>query len=146
MHREKAIAFRKQAASILLAVLDQEVSPRMGLNCWPFEGNADDSVKTAYAMLWYLEADEDRHQAEVFYSDLQLQQLKDVAAVLLTGNTLTPQLMRPYLKYQPSSAYHWRYKLYQEPLEALLQGVKIMAGMIYQPIVLACSHKKRPPS
>ena len=97
MTPERRIACRKQVAALLNAVLEEIISARDAINCWPAFCNEDSSVQCAYTMLWYWEADEDRRWQEMMYSDVQLQQLSDVAKILNLGLPLPDSLKTEYL-------------------------------------------------
>lgn len=112
MTPERAIAYRKQAAALLEAVLLEEVPARTALNCWPMLGNQDPSIQCAYTMLWFLESDEDRHHQEVFYADVQLQTLRDALTYLRRGESLPVSLLREYQATQAPPEYspHWTWR------------------------------------
>ncbi len=114
MNPERAIAYRRQAAALLRAIVGLDISPRAALNCWPVLGNEDPSVQCAYTILWYFEADEDRHKAELFYADAQLTLMKEVYEALEKGQALPPELMAEYpatmmAPPESASAWLWRY-------------------------------------
>jgi hypothetical protein len=93
---ERAKAHRKQVSALIEAVLAEEISARTALNCWPTFCNEDPSVACAYTMLWFFEADEDRHHQEMFYSDLQLKTLKEASGFLRKGEALPLSLLEAY--------------------------------------------------
>lgn len=96
MTPERAMAYRKQVSALLEAVLNDEISARTALNCWPGYSNEDPSVQCAYTMLWYFEADEERHHQELFYADVQLQNLRKVCDLLKRGEALPLSLIQAY--------------------------------------------------
>ncbi len=116
MNPERAIAYRKQAAALIDAVLNDEILPRTALNCWPTWGNEDLSVRCAYTMLWYFEADEDRHKVEPFYADLQIKTLQEANACLREGLAIPSTLMKDYQKVSAPPEYEdswvWRAPLW----------------------------------
>jgi hypothetical protein len=119
---ERAIAYRKQVGALLEAVLADEVSPRAALNCWPMEGNRDPSVLCAYTMVWYFEADEDRHHEEMFYADLQIKTLQEASIPLKAGHPLPSQLLAEYQAYTAPSQYADR-NSWRDPLLRIQQEV-----------------------
>lgn len=112
MHPERAIAYRKQVSALIEAVLSEEITPRIALNCWPTYANQDPSVHCAYTMLWFLEADEDRHHQELFYADLQLNTLRGANQYLQKGEPLPPAWIHEYRNLlappEYSDAWTWR--------------------------------------
>jgi len=107
MNLERAIAYRKQAAALLEALLENAITPRAALNSWPMEGNRDPSVQCAYTVLWYFEADRDqRHQEEMFYADLQVRLLMEIATCLRSGEALAPKLLAEYQAQLAPTEYH----------------------------------------
>ena len=129
MTPERAMAYRKQAAALLEAVLDEEITPRCALNTWPSVGNADPSVQCAYTMLWYFEADEERHHVETFYSDVQIKTIRDVAILLKEGKALTSDILNVYKnrlgpqEYQPKTVW-------QEPVEGAMRVWRYTASLL----------------
>ncbi len=105
MNPERAIAYRKQASGLIEAVINEEISPRAALNCWPMAGNEDPSVQCAYTMLWYFEADEDRHKEEEYYADLQIKTLLETAQCLKRGEVLPHALIKEYATALAPSEY-----------------------------------------
>lgn len=118
MNPERAIAYRKQVGVLLESVLAGEITARTGINCWPTQANTDPSVRCAYTMLWYFEADADRHRAEVFYADLQLKALQHAATYLKKGDALPATLLRDYVHLPTPPEYDGR-RVWQEPLQWL---------------------------
>lgn len=113
MNSERSIAYRKQAAALLEALFENAITPRAALNSWPMEGNQDPSVRCAYTVLWYFEADRDeRHQQEQFYADLQVRLLMDIATCLKKGDALAPKLLAEYQAQLAPTEYHPKSTLY----------------------------------
>jgi hypothetical protein len=113
---ERAIAYRKQVSGLIEAVLADEISPRVALNCWPTFTNQDPSVQCVYTMLWYFEADEDRHHLELYYSDLQLKTLREANVYLKKGEPLPLEMLKEYQSVMAppeySGAWTWRAPLW----------------------------------
>lgn len=105
MNPERTIAYRKQASALLESVLCEAITPRAALNTWPMSGNVDPSVQCAYTMLWFFEADEDRHQQEVFYADLQLKALQEAYCYLCQGEALPVSTLATYQHITAPSEY-----------------------------------------
>ena len=120
MNPERAIAYRKQVSALIDAVLTEDISARAALNCWPMAGNQDSSVRCAYTMMWYFEADEDRHHLELFYADMQIQNLRDANSHLKKGDPLPENLIQEYKARKAPSEYagSWTWR---EPLVGLQQ-------------------------
>lgn len=116
MRPERAVAYRKQAAALLEGVVNDQLPARTALNCWPVLGNEDPSVQCAYTMLWYLEADEDRHFEEPFYADIQLKVLAEAAQLLKQGEPLPAAWLAEYGIRQAPPEYMdswlWRHPLW----------------------------------
>ena len=112
MKPDRAIAYRKQIAALIQAVLDDEISPQTALNCWSPLANEDPSIHCAYTMVWYYEADDERHFQEVYYSDLQVQLLQEVCTLLKAGQALPEQMIKQYsaikAPYEYSGSWMWR--------------------------------------
>ncbi len=129
MNPERTIAYRKQASILVEAVLDEEISARAALNSWPREGNEDASVGCAYTMLWYFEADEDRHHLEVYYLDAQIQLFREVINYLKQGQSLPDALIQEYKdKFAPSELHYA--KIWQDPIKWLQQQMNLMLAII----------------
>lgn len=87
---------QRQLASILIQqVLDEQTSASYALTRWP-EHAEDPSLDSAYQALWHFEADEDRHQEELFYLDAQLQLLQQISNFLKQGHPLPKYLLQQY--------------------------------------------------
>lgn len=116
MNPERAVSYRKQASALIEAVIADEISPRAALNTWPLLGNEDSSVRCAYTMLWFYESDEERHHRELFYSDIQIQALKEVCQYLKQGAPLPNALLQEYQGAMAPPEYHsgwtWRQPLW----------------------------------
>ncbi len=94
-----------QAAELIQAVLEERLSAREALYQWPRQRAEDASLQAAFQALWYFEADEERHQSEPFYLDIQLSLLNTMAEQLRAGRPLNWHLRKPYQNrvrwYQP---------------------------------------------
>ncbi len=86
---------RKLAGMLIQQVLEEQTSASYALTRWP-EYTEDPSLDSAYQALWYFEADEDRHQVELFYLDVQLQLLQQIGAFLKQGQPLPQYLLQQY--------------------------------------------------
>jgi hypothetical protein len=99
-------ARRLAAAKLLEMVIREEMQPRLAINRWPIIETAEDendlSVKIAMQALWHFEADEDRHQIEVFYLDAQLELLRQMANFLKQDRDLPNYMLTMYpLDHRP---------------------------------------------
>lgn len=114
MHPSRAMAYRIQVAALIEAVLKERITPRTAIHTWPMLGNEDPSVMCAYTMIWYAESDDDRVHEEVFYSDIQLDLLAQMVAVLKTGEALPDTIIREYKQQVPAPEYddHWTWRTY----------------------------------
>ena len=93
---------RQQAARLIQAVLDEEVSAGYALTAWPEGGSTaemaeDTSLQAAYQSLWHFEADEDRQKSELFYMDAQLELLGQMTRHLSRGRDLPPYMLNAYV-------------------------------------------------
>ena len=96
MKPQRQIACRRQVAALLKAVLDDAVEAKEALNCWPCYCNRDTSVICAYTMLWYWESDDERRFQEIYYADVQIEQIRRAIDSLEKGLSLPPDLIIGY--------------------------------------------------
>jgi hypothetical protein len=90
-------ACRQQAALLLEQVTDEQISPRIALNNWPFHPKwQDPTLEIAYQALWHFEADEEKQKTELFYMDMQLELLRQMGRILAKGQALPDHLVRYY--------------------------------------------------
>lgn len=100
---------RKEAATLIEAVLDEILSPTQALVKWPvkihshnhkrtayLDINDDPSLQAAYQILWHFEADEAQQRQEVFYLDTQLALLGQVSELLAKGEELPLYMLELY--------------------------------------------------
>jgi len=96
------ITRRKLAARLLEAVVDEEMTPQVALNRWPYQNpealidENDPSLDIAYQALWHFEADETQQKTEIFYLDAQLTLLQQMANTLALGQPLPEHLLEAY--------------------------------------------------
>lgn len=135
MNPERAIAYRKQASALLDAVLAEDITPRAALNCWPAMGNEDPSVRCAYTMLWFFEADEERHHLEMFYADLQIKTLQEASHCLRQGEPLSSALLRDYQQVMAPPEYSDAW-VWQQPLWSLRRQIhRVLAILESHPLL-----------
>ncbi len=93
---------RKQAARLLEAVVDEEITAQVALNRWPYQNpesfidESDPSLDIAYQALWHFEADEAQQKNELFYLDTQLTLLQQMADTLALGQALPAHMLTAY--------------------------------------------------
>lgn len=137
MNPERAIAYRKQAGALIDGVLDNSLSARAALNSWPMEGNQDPSVQCAYTILWFFESDqEERHQQELYYADLQVKLLMEVCTQLKQGLALPPNLLHEYKTHLAPSEYEATKATWNMGL------VRFVAGLWHTAKTTLASYKK----
>lgn len=101
-------ARRHQAAQLLEDVLDERLVPQLAINRWPEPTNIpDESLDCAFKALWHFEADEQQQKSEVYYIDLQLELLRQMAVFLKKGHDLPAYLLSAY-GVQPIKFYYQR--------------------------------------
>jgi hypothetical protein len=127
-------SLQQQAARLLLAVLEETLTPRQALARWPVLHEADDaSVWAAYHALWHFEADEDVHKTEPYYCDLQLALLRHMAENLASGTAFPAHILAGYAGHPHVMPYdegrHWQRALWQWPLDTLGNGGHVLKGM-----------------
>ncbi len=138
MHPHRALAFRLQAAVLLRAVLDEQLLPKTAINCWPYEGNEDLSVLCAYTMLWFFESDEERHQQEAYYTDLQLNEMRVAALHLEQGEEIPSELIESYrgimVRGTPAYGFRWVWMLPWWQSKMTWHGWVSMIDRVIQPL------------
>jgi hypothetical protein len=122
---ERAVSYRKQAGTLIEGVLAEEISPRTAINTWPSYGNGDLSVRVAYTMLWFFEADEDRHKQELFYPDLQVKAMKEAAIWLKKGEPLPLRLIVEYEEQIAPEMYN-PHRSWSDPVMWLMRQLHTM--------------------
>ena len=112
------IARRQQAAQLLEAVINEQLSAQLAINRWPvLETNEDTSLDCAFWALWHFEADELQQQSETYYLDVQLELLKQIAQFLKDGSDVPLYItaryadhpsIRFYIQHSPWQSYKVR--------------------------------------
>jgi hypothetical protein len=133
---------RQQAAHLLLAVLNDQLTPDVALTNWP--RLADSSLQVAYQALLHFSVDlEGYHQTEVYYADMQLQWLNQLAQQLGTGQPL------PYASragYKRQTRFYWKPSALWLALQA--RGMALLTWLADAIFATgaASAHPKGPPS
>jgi hypothetical protein len=99
---------RQLAATLIEALLDERLSARQVINQWPVYNNTSDrSLMLALKMVWYFEADELMHKTELFYADLQLTLLAEVARCFKNEQPLPFHILNAYqIQKEPMYFYN----------------------------------------
>jgi hypothetical protein len=121
---------RAHAALLLLAVLDETITPSQAILQWPnhIPGQVvltDPSLEAAYQALWHFECDETWQQTDVFYLDAQLMLLKTMATQLAANQDFPKQLCQQYPRTgQITRQSEWQFwkKLLLWPISKLIRG------------------------
>lgn len=136
MKPQRQIACRKQVAALLKAVMNDEVEAKEAINTWPCYCNQDISVICAYTMLWYWESDDERRFQEMFYADVQLEQMKRAVEALEKGWSLPPDLiigyqgrLAPYEYTETGPLRDWYWKLIKTIENALMASTELLANL-----------------
>lgn len=121
-------ARRKQAATLLEAVIEERLMPAVALSQWPLLSGVsesssrpvkeDPSLLVAYQTLWFFEADsDDRHHQETFYLDAQLQLLNLMMRYFSLGKPLPEYLLSAY-SAEHQTAYYQTKSYWQMVLDS----------------------------
>ncbi|MBX2861810.1 MAG: hypothetical protein KTR14_11300 [Vampirovibrio sp.] len=99
-NQARSVTNRKKAGQLIQSVLEERITPSMALSQWPYFYNGnylhDETLNAAYQALWHFESDEDHQQDELYYMDIQLELLKQVASYLCRGKDLPGHILAAY--------------------------------------------------
>lgn len=96
--KENILQARKKAAELLIGVLRQTINFREAVKTFP-QQEGDESLKCAFHILLYYDADEEYREANPDYANEQNEYIEYISDILSHGEDIPANIILEYKKY-----------------------------------------------